>query len=55
MGSAMSSVIGVLRDQAGSFPLALMPLGALTATGSLLVFRVGKQNRRAAQVAAVSH
>lgn len=51
---AMSSVIGVLRDQTDSFPLALMPLCALTATGSLLVFLVGKQNRRMAQIAAVS-
>ncbi|WP_458722846.1 MFS transporter [Pseudomonas brenneri] len=51
---AMSSVIGVLRDQTGSFPMALMPLCALTATGSLLVFLVGKQNRRAEQVAAIS-
>lgn len=50
---AMSTVIGVLRDQTGSFPMALMPLCALTATGSLLVFLIGKQNRRAAQAAAV--
>ncbi|SUD30100.1 putative transport-related membrane protein [Pseudomonas fluorescens] len=51
---AMSSVIGVLRDQTGSFPMALMPLCALTATGSLLVFLIGKKNRRAAQIAAIS-
>lgn len=51
---AMSSVIGLLRDQTGSFPMALMPLCALTATGSLLVFLIGKQNRRAAQAAALS-
>ncbi|WP_287029173.1 MFS transporter [Pseudomonas sp. UBA6310] len=51
---AMSSVIGVLRDQTGSFPIALLPLCALTATGSLLVFLVGKQNRRAALAPAVS-
>ncbi|MDH4842296.1 MFS transporter [Pseudomonas sp. BN505] len=43
---AMSSVIGVLRDQTGSFPMALLPLCALTATGSLLVFIIGKKNRR---------
>lgn len=52
---AMSSVIGVLRDQTGSFPLALMPLCALTATGSLLVFLVGQRNKRDARLAAVSH
>jgi ACS family tartrate transporter-like MFS transporter len=46
---AMNSVIGVLRDQTGSFPTALIPLCALTATGSLLVFLVGKQNHRAAK------
>jgi ACS family tartrate transporter-like MFS transporter len=51
---AMSSVIGVLRDQTGSFPLALMPLCALTATGSLLVFLVGKQNSRTAQATTAS-
>ncbi|RKS27944.1 sugar phosphate permease [Pseudomonas sp. WPR_5_2] len=51
---AMSSVIGVLRDQTGSFPIALMPLCALTAIGSLLVFLIGKQNRRAKRIAAVS-
>ncbi|MFS2199070.1 MFS transporter [Pseudomonas sp. Pseusp3] len=51
---AMSSVIGVLRDQTGSFPIALMPLCALTAIGSLLVFLIGKQNRRAKQIATVS-
>ncbi|MDH4549869.1 MULTISPECIES: MFS transporter [Pseudomonas] len=45
---AMSSVIGVLRDQTGSFPMALLPLCALTATGSLLVFIIGKKNRRVA-------
>ncbi|CRL52272.1 MULTISPECIES: hypothetical protein [Pseudomonas] len=52
---AMSSVIGVLRDQTGSFPIALMPLCALTAIGSLLVFMIGKKNRRAAQIASVSN
>ncbi|MGE8484338.1 MFS transporter [Pseudomonas sp. FP1740] len=51
---AMSSVIGVLHDQTGSFPIALMPLCALTAIGSLLVFLIGKQNRRAKQIATVS-
>jgi hypothetical protein len=34
--------------------MALLPLCALTATGSLLVFFVDKQNRRAMQVVAVS-
>jgi fucose permease len=38
---AMSSVIGVLRDQTGCFPLALMPLCA-----TLLVFMVGGQVER---------
>lgn len=51
---AMSSVIGVLRDQTGSFPIALLPLCALTAAGSLLVFLVGAQNRRAVQLPAVN-
>lgn len=55
----MSSVIGLLRDQTGSFPLALMPLCALTATGSLLVMVmvmvIGKRNRQTARVATVSH
>jgi sugar phosphate permease len=51
---AMSSVIGVLRDQTGSFPIALMPLCALTAIGSLLVFLIGKQNDREKQIATVN-
>lgn len=52
---AMSSVIGVLRDQTGSFPIALMPLCIVTAIGSLLVFMIGKQNARAKQIATVGN
>ncbi|WP_313549800.1 MFS transporter [Pseudomonas sp.] len=44
----MSFVIGFIREQTGSFPIALLPLCAFTATGSLLVFLIGHRNAKAA-------
>ena len=46
---AITSVIGVLRDKTGSFPVALLPLCVLTAVGCLLVFWIGREQMRAAQ------
>jgi sugar phosphate permease len=49
---AITSVVGVLRDKSGSFPVALLPLCALTAVGCLLVFWIGREQMRAAPSAA---
>ncbi len=45
---AVTSLIGVIRQHTGSFPVALLPLCALTAIGCVLVFRVGRERRRPA-------
>jgi len=44
---AITSIIGVLRDKTGSFPVALLPLCALTGIGCLLVFWIGREQARA--------
>ena len=38
-------LLGVIKDQTGSFPLALTPLVALTAAGSLMVLALGRAAR----------
>ena len=43
----ITSIIGVLRDKTGSFPVALLPLCVLTAVGCLLVFWIGREQARA--------
>lgn len=43
---AITSLIGVLREQTGSFPVALLPLCVLTAAGCGLVFWVGRRRSR---------
>lgn len=42
----MSFVIGYLKETTGSFPVALLPLCALTVVGCLLVFVMGRRNAR---------
>jgi MFS family permease len=49
---AITSLIGVLREQTGSFPVALLPLCALTGVGCALVFWIGRHQPRAATVGA---
>ena len=44
---AITSLIGVLREQSGSFPVALLPLCVLTAVGCALVFWIGRDRMRA--------
>ena len=44
----ITSTIGVLRDTTGSFPVALLPLCALTGLGCLLVFWIGREQSRKA-------
>jgi MFS transporter, ACS family, tartrate transporter len=51
---AMTSLIGVLRDKTGSFPMALLPLCALTAVGCLLVLWIGREQLRAAPTPATA-
>jgi MFS transporter, ACS family, tartrate transporter len=43
---AVTSLIGVLRQQTGSFPLALLPLCALTAIGCAVVLWIGRDRLR---------
>jgi ACS family tartrate transporter-like MFS transporter len=45
----ITSVIGVLRDKTGSFPIALLPLCILTGVGCFLVFWIGREQMRAVQ------
>ncbi len=47
----VTSSIGALRQATGSFPVALLPLCALTATGALLVLWIGRNQARAAKEA----
>lgn len=49
----VTSSIGFLREQTGSFPLALLPLCALTAIGAGLVFWIGRDRVLATPAAAV--
>ncbi len=47
----ITSIIGVLRDKTGSFPMALLPLCVLTGVGCLLVFWIGRDQARASRSA----
>jgi MFS transporter, ACS family, tartrate transporter len=49
---AITSLIGVLREQSGSFPVALLPLCVLTAVGCALVFWIGRDRMRASAAVA---
>ncbi len=40
---AITSLIGLLREQTGSFPVALLPLCALTGLGCVMVFWLGRK------------
>ena len=51
---AITSVIGLLREKTGSFPMALLPLCVLTATGCILVFWIGRSQARARMAAPVA-
>ena len=49
---AITSLIGVLREQSGSFPVALLPLCVLTAVGCALVLWIGRDRLRASAAVA---
>jgi len=43
-----TALLGVIKDATGSFPVALLPLVTLTATGAILVVVAGRRQQRAA-------
>jgi MFS family permease len=43
-----TALLGVIKDATGSFPVALLPLVTLTATGAILVVVAGHRRQRAA-------
>ena len=52
--SGATSLLGVIKDQTGSFPLALLPLVALTAAGTITVLLLGRQQQNQAAAAVPS-
>jgi ACS family tartrate transporter-like MFS transporter len=46
-----TALLGVIKDATGSFPVALLPLVTLTATGAILVVVAGRRQQRAAAAA----
>ena len=51
---AITSLIGVLRENTGSFPVALLPLCALTGIGCLLVFWIGRNRPKLSTAASAA-
>jgi len=52
--SGATSLLGLIKDQTGSFPLALLPLVALTAAGTIAVLLLGRQQQNQPAVAVPS-
>jgi ACS family tartrate transporter-like MFS transporter len=52
--SGATALLGVIKDATGSFPMALLPLTFLTATGSIAVLIIGRVQQRAATAAAAA-
>ena len=50
--SGATTLLGVIKDKTGSFPIALLPLVALTAAGTITVLLLGRQQQNAAAAAA---
>jgi len=46
-----TTLLGVIREQTGSFPLALVPLATLTMIGSITTLLIGRSDRRKALAA----
>lgn len=46
-----TTLLGVIREQTGSFPLALVPLAMLTMAGSITTLLIGRSDRRKAAAA----
>ncbi|MGI3779062.1 MAG: MFS transporter [Janthinobacterium lividum] len=44
-GLVGSTLLGVIKDATGSYPLGLLPLAALSAAGCVAVFAVGRQGK----------
>lgn len=47
-----TTLLGVIREQTGSFPLALIPLATLTLAGSITTLLIGRSDARKASVVA---
>lgn len=47
-----TTMLGVIREQTGSFPLALIPLATLTLAGSITTLLIGRSDARKARAAA---
>ncbi|MNV89946.1 hypothetical protein D3C71_1842820 [compost metagenome] len=43
---SLNYLIGVIRTQTGSFPMALMPLAGMCFVGVLLVLYIGNRNSK---------
>lgn len=41
-----ASVLGYIKDQTGSFPMALIPLATLTMIGSITTLLIGRVQRQ---------
>ena len=52
--SGATALLGVIKDHTGSFPLALLPLVALTAAGTATVLLLGRQQQAAATIASTA-
>lgn len=50
--SGATTLLGLIKDKTGSFPIALLPLVALTAAGTITVLLLGRQQQNAAATAA---
>jgi len=49
-----TSILGVIKDKTGSFPMSLLPLVALTAAGTVTVLILGRKQKAAAGAAVAS-
>jgi ACS family tartrate transporter-like MFS transporter len=49
-----TSVLGLIKDKTGSFPLSLLPLAALTAAGAITVLLLGRSQKRILESAAAA-
>jgi hypothetical protein len=52
---AGSDLLGVIKDATGSYPLALLPLVALSAAGSIAVLLIGHGQPRIVAAAGAAH
>jgi hypothetical protein len=46
-----TSLLGLIKDKTGSFPLSLLPLALLTAAGAITVLLLGRYQKRTSESA----